>query len=780
VPIPAHGPALRPVRQFTVGLGRRLHILLKRYYRRIKRPLIQGVLAGGAVLLISSLGLLYLWHAAREAQLDAVRTELTQLARTAAELVDGDLHRSITSQEQAGSPAHLALLAPLVKFHKATSDIIYVYTAILDRDRIYYILGTDYLYRVPGDTEPTELIMAPHDTVDPTLRRALERHEVAVNQEPVQERVRSYMSAYAPFYDHSGRFVGVVGIDMWLRDFDARMSAIWRAGIGAFAAVALLSLLAGFVVLRLSSAAQRARRRDRVVQLRLAEAKKHAEAQAQRAQAASRAKSDLLAVMSHEIRTPMSGVLGFTSLLLDTPLNQEQREFAETMQRSGDALLTVVNDVLDYSKLESGRMTVEHIDVALESVCDGVRSILQSAALERGVGMRVEYDPRLPKHIKGDPVRIRQVLLNLVGNAVKFTEHGSVLIAATELDATRVKISVTDTGIGITAEQMATLFERYTQADPSTARRYGGTGLGLAISKTLVGLMGGEIGVESHPGTGSTFWFVLPLHAADAAAAAAPTAEVAPAMAVTSAMPATPAMAVSPPAAMGVSPPAAMGVSPPAAAAPTVTPAAAAPPSEPVADTMAAPPAVSTEPVMRALATMASDAAMGGKAAMGDATMGDQAAIGDAAPLSAPPAARVTPRSPAGTRLLLVEDNFVNQRVALYMLAKLGYRVDVAKNGREAIDRLRKTRYDLVFMDCHMPEMDGFEATQFIRDKSSAVLDHEVPIVAMTANAFSDDRTRSLDSGMNDFLSKPVYQTTLAAMLDKWLTAEPLSAASST
>jgi signal transduction histidine kinase/CheY-like chemotaxis protein len=633
--------------------------------------------------------------------------------------------RSITSQEQAGSPAHLALLAPLVKFHKATSDIIYVYTAILDRDRIYYILGTDYLYRVPGDTEPTELIMAPHDTFDPTLRRALERHEVAVNQEPVQERVRSYMSAYAPFYDHSGRFVGVVGIDMWLRDFDARISAIRRAGTGAFAAVALLSLLTGFVVLRLSSAAQRARRRDRVVQLRLAEAKKHAEAQAQRAQAASRAKSDLLAVMSHEIRTPMSGVLGITSLLLDTPLNQEQREFAETMQRSGDALLTVVNDVLDYSKLEAGRMTVEHIDVALESVCDGVRSILQSAALERGVGMRVEYDPLLPKHIKGDPVRIRQVLLNLVGNAVKFTEHGSVLIAATQFEATRVKISVTDTGIGITAEQMATLFERYAQADPSTARRYGGTGLGLAISKTLVELMGGEIGAQSHPGAGSTFWFVLPLHAGAAAEAAAPTMEAA-----------APAMAVAP--VMAVAP--ATAVTAAATPAPTVTPAAAAAPSVRVAATPAAEPAVP----------------------------------------AAPPAPRVNPRSPAGTRLLLVEDNFVNQRVALYMLAKLGYRVDVAKNGREAIDRLRKSRYDLVLMDCHMPEMDGFEAAQFIRDRSSAVLDHDVPIVAMTANAFSDDRTRSLDSGMNDFLSKPVYQTTLSAMLDKWLTAEPLSAASST
>ncbi len=168
-------------------------------------------------------------------------------------------------KSRPGSPAHLALLAPLVKFHQATSDIIYVYTAVLEHGRVYYILGTDYLYRVAGDTEPPELIMAPHDTVDPTLRRALERHVTAVNEEPVKEAVRSYMSAYAPFFDHNGRFVGVIGVDMWVRNFDARIDAIRRAGIGAFAAVALLSVLTGFVVVRLSRAAQRARRRDRVV-----------------------------------------------------------------------------------------------------------------------------------------------------------------------------------------------------------------------------------------------------------------------------------------------------------------------------------------------------------------------------------------------------------------------------------------------------------------------------------------------------------------------------------
>jgi signal transduction histidine kinase/CheY-like chemotaxis protein len=647
-----------------------MHIL-KRLFGRVDGPLLHGMLAGCAIMVISSLGLFYLWHSAREAQLDAVRTELVQLARVAATLVDGDRHRLLKSQAQAGSADHLALLAPLVKFHKATSDIIYVYTAILDKNRIHYVAGTDYLYHINGDAETPDPIMAPHDTLDPTLRRALEQHEIAVDEEPVKEAVRSYMSAYAPFYDSQGRFVGVIGVDMWVRDFDARIGAIRRAGIGAFAAVAMLSVLAGFVVYRLSRTASRARRRDRIIQGRLADAKQQAEVQAQRAEAASKAKSDFLAMMSHEIRTPMNGVLGFANLLLETQLNPEQREFARTVQRSGDALLAVINDVLDYSKIEAGRMTVEQIDFDLRSVCDEARAILQAAGSKRGLVMSLAYDPTLPQFIKGDPVRLRQVLLNLASNAVKFTERGTVRIEVSRLDEAQFKISVADTGIGITAEQLDRLFRRFTQADSSTTRRYGGTGLGLAISKTLVELLGGTIGAQSQPGLGSTFWITLPL-------IAAPQTQAEPEA----------------------------GGSP--AAVPTLVDAVAAPP------------------------------------ARGAAQFG------------------------AG-RLLLVEDNFVNQRVAVYMLNKLGHQVEVAKHGREAIDMLGKSGYDLVLMDCQMPEMDGFEATRIIRDRSSTVLDHEIPVIAMTANAFPEDRARALACGMNDFLAKPVDRSVLASMLDKWL-----------
>jgi signal transduction histidine kinase/ActR/RegA family two-component response regulator len=703
-----------------------MHIL-KRLFGRVDGPLLHGMLAGCVIMVISSLGLFYMWHSAWKAQLDAVRTELVQLARVAATLVDGDRHRLLESAAQAGSPDHLGLLAPLVKFHKATSDIIYVYTAILDKSRIYFVLGTDYLYRVEGDSEVPDAIMAPHDTLDPTLRRALEQHQVAVNEQPVKEAVRSYMSAYAPFYDREGRFVGVVGVDMWVRDFDARIGAIRRAGAGALIAVALLAVLTGVVVYRLSRTASRARRRDRIIQARLADAKQQAEVHAQRAEAASKAKSEFLAMMSHEIRTPMNGVLGFANLLLETPLNAEQREFTESMQRSGDALLTIINDVLDYSKIEAGKMSVEKIDFDLRSVCDEVRAILQAAVAERGLVMSLEYDAALPRFIKGDPARLRQVLLNLAGNAVKFTERGTVHIEVSQLDGAQVRISVIDSGIGIAADQMDRLFRRFTQADSSTTRRYGGTGLGLAISKTLVELMGGTIGAQSHEGTGSTFWVTLPLVVApqaetDAKAAAQPPAAAAPIH---------------------------------LAAAPLLTAAAPIYAAAAPLPTAAAPIEAAAVPLLTAAAPIEAAAVPLLTAALHEPLTVRSAAT-DAA-------------EHGGGRLLLVEDNFVNQRVAVYMLTKLGHQVDVARHGREAVAKLSQTVYDLVLMDCQMPEMDGFEATRIIRDRSSAVLDHEVPVVAMTANAFPEDRARALAFGMNDFLAKPVDRSVLASMLAKWL-----------
>jgi signal transduction histidine kinase/ActR/RegA family two-component response regulator len=621
--------------------------------------MLHGILAGCAILAIASLGLFYTWHAAREGQLRAVRSELLQLARVAATQVDADAHRTMQSDAQAGSPEHLQLLNPLVTFHKATSDIIYVYTAILQGEQIYFVLGTDYLYRAVDDDLPAEAIMAPYNTPDPALRRALRFHEPAVNEHPVQEALRSYMSAYAPFFDSQGQFVGVVGIDMWVHHLDARLASIRRTGLTAFAAVTLLSLLAGYMTFRLSLTARRARRRDRIIRRKLAHAKSQAEVQAERAQSGSRAKGEFLAMMSHEIRTPMNGVLGFANLLMDTRLDSEQREFVENIRCSGDALLTIINDVLDYSKIEAGKLGVDNMEFDLRAVCSEVRSLLQPGATAKGLALDLHFAPSAAQILIGDPVRVRQVLLNLVGNAIKFTSSGTIRIEVSQADAERIRVSVTDTGIGVAAGQLDKLFERFTQGDASITRRYGGTGLGLAISKKLITLMGGEISAKSEAGRGSIFWFTLPVRA-----------------------------------------PLNTGSRIAAPVAPAVQP-------------------LPTQP----------------------------SAIG---------------------RLLLVEDNVVNQKVAMRMLVKIGYEVDLAEDGQQALDRLAAVRYDAVLMDCQMPQMDGYLATRHIRDPASAVLDHDIPIIAMTANAFADDRERCLAAGMNDFLSKPVDRSTLSQMLEKW------------
>jgi signal transduction histidine kinase/CheY-like chemotaxis protein len=395
-----------------------------------------------------------------------------------------------------------------------------------------------------------------------------------------------------------------------------------------------------------------AREFDRMVR-HLAAAKENAEVQADRAGAASQAKTDFLAMMSHEIRTPMNGILGCVSLLLDTPLRTQQHEYAQTIRSSAESLLTILNDVLDYSKIEAGRLTVEETVFDLRATCEDIYRLLLQPAAQRGLELYLHYDPQVPQFVTGDPVRIRQIVLNLASNAVKFTDRGSVRIEISRPDTSHLKVSVIDTGIGISPDQQAKLFKRFTQADSSTTRRYGGTGLGLAISKQLVELMRGQIEVSSTPGQGSTFSFVLPL----------------------------------------------------------------------IETSQQRAPAI-PKPVMRT--------------------------------------------ETAGCRILVVEDNLVNQRVAQHMLLRLGHSVDLAENGREALERLSTSQYDLVLMDCQMPEMDGLEATTHIRRLDSTVLDHDVPVIAMTANAFDEDRERCLAAGMNDFLSKPVHRPTLEGMIERW------------
>jgi len=398
--------------------------------------------------------------------------------------------------------------------------------------------------------------------------------------------------------------------------------------------------------------------------------RKRAEEALRRANAAleraSRAKSAFLATMSHEIRTPMNGVIGLISLLLDTPLSPRQREYVSALQSSGDALLALIDDILDFSKIEAGQLTLELRPLDLRRLVGEVAGLFAAEARAKGLRLSAQVDSAVPPLLMGDPTRLRQVLTNLVGNALKFTAQGEVGIDVRPVEESAegalVRVAVRDTGIGIAPEAQAAMFEPFTQADASTTRRYGGTGLGLAIARRLVEAMGGQIGMESAPGQGSTFWLTLRLARNGAAEDVNP----------------------------------------------------AAPPAR----------------------------AMPGRRG----------------------------------RVLVAEDNAINRLVVVGLLQSLGCEVETVEDGRQAAEAVGRGHYDLVLMDLHMPELDGFAATAAIRRREGADgQGRHTPIVALTADALAGDAEKSRAAGMDDHLAKPLTRERLAAVLERWVTprAEP-------
>jgi signal transduction histidine kinase/ActR/RegA family two-component response regulator len=377
----------------------------------------------------------------------------------------------------------------------------------------------------------------------------------------------------------------------------------------------------------------------------------------------AQAKSEFLAKMSHEIRTPLNGVIAAADLMAATQLNNEQHELLDTLRLSAKTLLGIINDILDFSKIEAGRMVLETLPFTPTVLVEEVVSIMAPAAHSKGLTVRTELSSSLPHSVAGDPLRLRQILLNFVGNAIKFTACGEVVIRAMRLkkgegQSAWLRFEVQDTGVGIPPEKQAGIFDAFTQADSSVTRQYGGTGLGLAICKRLVELMGGQIGVYSQPGQGSCFWFEVPL------------------------------------------------------------------------------------PVIQENAPEETTAQPSGSA--------------------------LNSHELDGVRVLLVEDNPVNQKVAIRMLQKLGCVVELAENGQQALEKLERASYDIVLMDMQMPVMDGLTATRLLRQREQQTGHHQV-VIALTANAMQTDRELCLDAGMDDYLSKPLTLDALQVMLLRWV-----------
>ena len=742
-----------------------------------RRPLVIGIAYG--LMVTATTGIIggTVLVATREVLLGNEREYLRASAKTASALVDGDLLTSITRPDQEHSREYAAAVRPLYALDSADNSIVKVSTAIVLGETMHVVLDASPVGAKSPDGLPAHKSIGAEEPATPEARLAWAAKKTFVSERPSLSPWGSGLEASAPVLARDGHVVGVVNLTLSLDRYRSQVMSLDNMVFIGGAIGMLLGWLSGL-------AAYRVERSRRAAEIELMNAKSAAEASAS-------AKGEFLANMSHEIRTPLHGVLGMSEAMLGSVHTEADRRSLEVINKSASSLLVILNDILDYSKLEAGRVELVNAPFDPRALVDDVVDLFAVKASEQGLEIAVCETLRAERWPVGDASRLKQVLLNLVGNGVKFTSKGSVRVNLESIMIGRktiaLRVAVRDTGIGITPETKQRLFEQFEQGEASTSRRFGGTGLGLAISRQLVLLMGGTLTVRSAPGEGSEFCvdLQLPISTVTRETSLAPKLPVGARALVCCALPLTRQAVVEMLTRAGVT------------AEPAATEGAAlerlnsgarfacifadAPHQN---DPVPSPFANGSVPLIliTSLHAPLNNSALSSLGAAGqlrrpvredhlEAILTDLSAGRLGAAVTQAPANVVTtttrPTSGEPARVLVVDDVELNLMVARAMLGSLGAKVISAGGGSLALTELARERFDLVLMDCHMPEIDGYEVTRRVRQSNGP--NARTPIVALSASAFEEDRQRALEAGMNDFAAKPIELNGLRAVLQNWI-----------